>query len=62
VIVDGQAAFRAVKTGLLGESDMEIVEGLKEGERIVTGSYKTLRTLRDASRVKIETHPDGGKP
>lgn len=62
VVTDGKAVFRPVKTGLLGESDLEIVEGLKEGERIVTGSYKTLRTLRDQSRVKIEARPDGGKP
>lgn len=62
VVSDGMAVFRPVKTGLLGETDMEIVEGLKEGERIVTGSYKTLRTLRDGSRVKIETRSEGGKP
>ena len=29
-------------------------EGLQEGEEIVSGSYKTLRTLKDDARIKIE--------
>jgi HlyD family secretion protein len=54
VIDKEQAVFRAVKTGIMGETEIEIASGLKEGEEIVTGSYKTLRTLRDKARVKIE--------
>ena len=54
VVSAGEAAFRPVKTGILGDTDLEIVEGLKEGEEIVTGSYKTLRTLKDKAKVKLE--------
>lgn len=54
VVVKDEAAFRAVKTGILGETDIEISDGLKEAEEIVTGSYKTLRTLKDKAKVKIE--------
>jgi HlyD family secretion protein len=54
VVSGGEAAFRAVKTGILGDTDIEIVEGLKEGEEIVSGSYKTLRTLKDKAKVKPE--------
>jgi HlyD family secretion protein len=54
VVNAGQAAFRPVKTGIIGETDIEIVEGLKEGDEIVTGAYKTLRTLKDEARVKPE--------
>ncbi len=54
VVSAGEAAFRAVKTGILGDTDIEIVEGLKEGEEIVSGSYKTLRTLKDKAKVKPE--------
>ncbi|HJS58567.1 MAG TPA: efflux RND transporter periplasmic adaptor subunit [Vicinamibacteria bacterium] len=54
VVSGGEAAFRAVKTGILGETDIEIVEGLKEGDEIVSGSYKTLRTLKDKAKVKPE--------
>jgi HlyD family secretion protein len=54
VVNAGQASFRPVKTGVMGESQIEILEGLKEGDEIVTGSYKTLRTLKDQARVKQE--------
>ena len=33
---------------------IEILDGLKEGEEIVTGSYKTLRTLKDQAQIKVE--------
>jgi len=54
VVAQDEAAFRPVKTGILGEADIEIADGLKEAEEIVTGSYKTLRTLKDKAKVKIE--------
>ncbi|HET7293848.1 MAG TPA: efflux RND transporter periplasmic adaptor subunit [Vicinamibacteria bacterium] len=54
VVATGEAVFRTVKTGILGDTDLEVVEGLKEGEEIVTGSYKTLRTLKDKAKVKLE--------
>jgi HlyD family secretion protein len=54
VTKDGKAAFHPVKTGIIGDTDIEIVEGVAEGEEIVSGSYKTLRTLKDQARVKVE--------
>jgi HlyD family secretion protein len=61
VVVGGVAQFRAVKTGILGDTDIEIFEGLKEGDEIVTGSYKTLRTLKDQAHVKLESAKDREK-
>jgi HlyD family secretion protein len=55
VVVNGVAHFRPVKTGIVGETQIEVVDGLKDGEEIVTGSYRTLRTLKDAANVKPET-------
>jgi HlyD family secretion protein len=54
VVNAGQVAFRPVKTGIIGETDIEVVEGLKEGDEIVTGAYKTLRTLKDQAKIKLE--------
>ncbi len=54
VVNGGQVAFRPVKTGIIGETEIEIAEGLREGDEIVTGSYKTLRTLKDQAKVKPE--------
>ena len=50
----GQVAFRPVKTGIIGETEIEVAEGLQEGDEIVTGSYKTLRTLKDQAKIKPE--------
>ena len=54
-VVDGEKAkFKPVKTGIMGETDLEITEGLGEGQMIVTGSYRTLRNLKDDARIKTE--------
>lgn len=57
VVESGSAIFRPVKTGIVGTTDIEILEGLSEGEEIVIGSYRILRTLDDETRVKIEESP-----
>jgi HlyD family secretion protein len=59
VVAGKQARFKPVKTGIVGETEIEIVEGLAEGEQIVSGSYKTLRTLKDEARIKIEDKKEG---
>ncbi len=48
------ARFRPVKTGITGESEIEVLENLKEGEEVVSGSFQTLRTIKDGAAVKIE--------
>lgn len=54
-VVNGdKAVFRQVETGITGATDIEILSGLKEGDRIVTGSYKVIRTLRNDTRVKVD--------
>jgi HlyD family secretion protein len=46
--------FRPVKTGITGESEIEIVDNLKEGEEVVSGSFQTLRTIKDGAAVKVD--------
>jgi HlyD family secretion protein len=48
------ARFRPVKTGITGESEIEVLENLKENKEIVSGSYQTLRTIKDGATVKID--------
>jgi HlyD family secretion protein len=52
---DKVARFRPVKTGITGESEIEIIENLKEGEEVVSGSFQTLRTIKDGAAIKIES-------
>jgi HlyD family secretion protein len=46
--------FVEVETGITGVTDIEVLSGLKEGDQIVTGSYKALRTLRPGATVKVD--------
>jgi HlyD family secretion protein len=48
------AVFVPVATGISGTTDIEVTNGLKEGDEIVTGSYKVLRTLRNGASVKVD--------
>ena len=56
---NGKVVFTPVKTGIVGETEIEILSGLDEGQKIVTGSYKTLRTLSDGDGVKAEQSERG---
>jgi HlyD family secretion protein len=54
-IVKGeQVEFRKVETGITGATDLEVTSGLKEGEELVTGSYKVIRTLRNHAKIKVD--------
>ena len=59
VMNKGQVTFRPVKTGIIGETEIEVTDGLQEGDEIVTGSYKTLRTLKDQAKVKVDVKKEG---
>jgi len=54
VVRNKKALFVPVTTGITGTTDIEVLEGLKEGDEVITGSYKVLRTLRPGSSVKID--------
>jgi len=57
VVRNKRAQFVPVATGITGVADIEIVSGLQEGDQIITGSYKTLRTLKPDARVKVDNSP-----
>jgi HlyD family secretion protein len=49
-----KAEFRQVETGLTGASEIQVKNGLKENDEIITGSYKVLKTLRNGAGVKVD--------
>jgi HlyD family secretion protein len=55
---DSRAEFRQVTTGIKGDQDIELKTGLQEGEEIIIGPYKTLRTLKDKDSIKREVKPE----
>ena len=54
VVSGKKAVFRPVETGISGVTDIEITRGLQDGEEIVVGSYKALRTLKPEAAVKVD--------
>lgn len=59
VFDNGRARFVEVTTGIKGDQEIEIKSGPKEGEEIIIGPYKTLRTLKDGDPTKREDKPAG---
>ena len=47
--------FVPVTTGITGATDIEVTGGLKPGDRIVTGTYRILRDLKQNALVKQDT-------
>jgi HlyD family secretion protein len=54
VVRGGKAQFVPVHTGISGVTDIEIADGIHEGDVIVTGNYKALRTLKPGAAVKVD--------
>src|ERR1051325_3208409 len=58
---DNKVTFRPVKVGIAGETHFEIISGLKEGDKIVAGTYQAIRELKDGALVR-EAKTDAKKP
>jgi HlyD family secretion protein len=54
VVRSKKAEFVAVDTGISGTTDIEVTKGLQEGDEVITGSYKVLRTLKPGTSVKVD--------
>ncbi len=50
----GKCRFVPVKTGLIGDLNIEVLEGLKGGEQVITGPFKALRDLKGGEQVRQE--------
>ena len=51
-VVDGKSVLTPVKTGLSDETSVVILEGLKDGDVVVTGPYRTIKTLKHGVPVR----------
>jgi HlyD family secretion protein len=58
---DNKVSFRPVKVGIAGEKYFEVLTGLKDGEKIVGGTYQAIRELKDGALVR-EPKKDDKKP
>ena len=58
VVRDGRAVFVPVTVGIAGERYFEVLSGLKEGDRVITGPFASVRQLADGEEVRIQEPPD----
>jgi HlyD family secretion protein len=58
-VVDGEnkAHVRRVRTGIASDTDLEVLEGLKDGERVVEGPFRTVsKELKEGDPLR-ENNP-----
>lgn len=54
VFDDGKAKMVAVKSGIQDNTYIQILEGLKEGDEVITGPYRAVsRTLKNGEAVEV---------
>ncbi len=54
VVAGTRVEFRKVQTGITGSTEIEVTSGLNAGDEIVTGSYQTIRTIKNGAVIKID--------
>jgi HlyD family secretion protein len=52
IVREGLATFRPVKVGVAGDEYFEVLDGIREGETIVAGTYQAIRDLKDGAKVR----------
>ena len=54
VLTGETVVYRKVETGITGVTEIEVLNGLNEGDVVVTGPYRAIRTMRDQTKVKVD--------
>jgi HlyD family secretion protein len=53
VVEQGKVHQRQVSTGISDETHVELTSGVKPGEQLVTGPYRTMKELKDGDAVTV---------
>lgn len=62
LVNNGKAKMVVVETGISDDNYLEIKSGLKEGDEVISGSYRAIsRELEDGSIVRVEEKKNGDK-
>jgi HlyD family secretion protein len=57
VFRDGRSVFVPIKVGIAGERYFEVLSGLSENDRVITGPFSSVRAMADGSAVRIQQAP-----
>ena len=62
MVKGGKATFVPVEVGIAGERYFEVVKGLAQGDRVITGPFDSVRNLFDADDVREAPAPAAAAP
>jgi HlyD family secretion protein len=54
LVRDGRAEFLPIKMGIAGDKYFEVLNGLKDGDQVITGPYNSVRNMADGDLVKVD--------
>jgi HlyD family secretion protein len=57
VFRDGRAVFVPIKVGIAGERYFEVLSGLNESDRVITGPFNSVREMADGAEVRLQEPP-----
>jgi HlyD family secretion protein len=57
LIRDGKSTFVPVKVGIAGERYLEVLSGLGEGDRVITGPFESVRGMYEGDVVNTAPRP-----
>lgn len=61
LVDQGKAKFAEVSTGTTGSTEIEVLSGLKENDEVIIGPYRSLRTMRNDTRIEVDNRkPEDG--
>ena len=59
LVRNGRAEFLPIKMGIAGDKYFEVLDGLKNGDQVITGPYNSVRTMADGDLVKVDNEQKG---
>ncbi len=54
IVKDDKARFVPIETGIADKRSIEVLEGISDGDSVITGPYRILRSIKDGEDVKVE--------
>ena len=57
VLRDGRAVFVPIKVGIAGERYFEVLSGVNESDRVITGPFNSVREMADGAEVRLQETP-----
>jgi len=54
IVKDGKAVYTPLKIGIAGERYFEVLDGLKDGDKVITGPFASVREIVDGDDVRLQ--------